>query len=152
MKLDEETLRRSFGDLWPLHNRCFTALLVECRRHFDGDLNEMLVISVIGDRTLPKGRLRGISYEEFLAGKRGGVSRRIINVQSIADSTGIPRETVRRKVSQLLERGWVERDAAGGLLVTARAAEDLAPATRATFEYFLAVGNALLRVAASGDS
>jgi len=32
------------------------------------------------------------------------------NVRSIADSTGIPKESVRRKVAALVEAGWIRRD------------------------------------------
>jgi hypothetical protein len=146
MQLDRETLERHFGDLWPVHNHGFTSLLIECRKHFGGDLNAMLVLAVMGDRTLPSERVRGLSYDDFRSGRRTEVQKKLINVQSIADSTGIPRETVRRKVAWLIERGWVEKDGAGSLLVTAQAAVDLAPATRATFEYLLEVGNGLLRM------
>lgn len=30
------------------------------------------------------------------------------NIRSIADSTGVPRETARRKIQQLIDVGWVE--------------------------------------------
>jgi hypothetical protein len=43
------------------------------------------------------------------------------NVFSIAQSTGIPRETVRRKVESLTRRGWLVKDRAGNLFVTAEA-------------------------------
>jgi hypothetical protein len=152
MNLNRETLERHFGDLWPTHNHSFTSLLIVCRSHFDGDLDAMLILAVIGDRTLPDERVQGLSYDDFRAGRRTAVNSKMINVQSIADSTGIPRETVRRKVARLVERGWVEKTATGELLVTEQAATDLAPATRATFDYFLAVGNALLRVTHAEDA
>ena len=44
------------------------------------------------------------------------------NAFSISSSTGIPRETVRRKVSHLIQNGWISRDAKGGLTITAKAA------------------------------
>lgn len=142
--LERETLDRCFGEIWPIHHHAFTALLIECARHFEGDLREMLVLSIIGDRTLEKGRTDGLTYDQFVSGRRSDDATRRINVQSIADCSGIPRETVRRKVERLVRRGWVERAADGTLVVAQQAAVDLAPATRATFDYFLAVGNALL--------
>lgn len=48
MTLDEETLRVSFGRIWPVHNDAFCELLVALRRQFDGDLDRMLVLAVIG--------------------------------------------------------------------------------------------------------
>ena len=144
MPIDHEFLVQHFGDLWPVHNDGFTALLIECRKHFDGDMDEMLILSVVGSRTLTVERARGLNYGDFVKGERTvGISRRI-NTQSVADSTGIPRETVRRKIGRLIERGWVRKNEDGTLEVTKAAAVDLAPATQATFNYFLAFGNVLL--------
>ena len=39
------------------------------------------------------------------------------NALSISRATGIPRETVRRRVEDLVRRGWVRRDARGHLRV-----------------------------------
>lgn len=39
------------------------------------------------------------------------------NALSISDATGIPRETVRRKVDALIERGWIYRSENGHLFV-----------------------------------
>ena len=43
------------------------------------------------------------------------------NAFSISSSTGIPRETVRRKVSYLIQNGFIDRDPKGGLTITAKA-------------------------------
>jgi hypothetical protein len=48
------------------------------------------------------------------------------NAYSIADATGIPRETVRRKVDSLVRRRFLRRDDRGGLFVTALAREHFA--------------------------
>jgi CRP-like cAMP-binding protein len=143
MPLDQDRLTRHFGDLWAIHVRRFTDLLIECRRHFGGDLDQLVILSVIGERTLTPDRGRGIAYEAFLEGRRSTGTPRRINTQSVADSTGIPRETVRRKVRLLVDRGWVIRHDDGTLEVSTRAARELAPATQATFDYLIAVGNAL---------
>jgi DNA-binding IclR family transcriptional regulator len=62
-----------------------------------------------------------------------------INLQSIADYSGIPRETVRRKLRDLERLGWIIRRDKGYLIATAKAAQDLAPATEATQRYLLTV-------------
>lgn len=147
MALSRETILKRFGDVWPVHNRGFTSLLVECRRVFDGDMDLLLILSVIGERVLTAERSRGLTYSEFLEGRRAaGISRRI-NAQSVADYTGIPRETVRRKINRLIERGWVKKNDDGLLELTSHATLDLAPATQVTFDYFLAMGNALIDIA-----
>lgn len=52
----------------------------------------------------------------------GKLPLRPCNAFSISSSTGIPRETVRRKVSHLIQLGWIARDMKGGLTITAKAA------------------------------
>lgn len=148
MKLTRETIIQHFGDLWPVHNRGFTTLLIECRALCDSDLDQALILSVIGTRTLLNRGTEGMSYTDFVTGRRTtGISRHI-NLQSIAAGTGIPRETVRRKINRLIDRGWVERTEAGTFEVTDKAVTELAPATHATFDYLLAVGEAMLALAA----
>jgi hypothetical protein len=131
-----KTIRDRFGDLWPMHNRWFGAVLTECRRQFDGDLDQVLIVTVIGTRTLYSNRIKGISYHDFLIGLRNEEPMRPINTQSIADTTGMPRESVRRKVVHLIERGWVERTENGYLSITQRAVEEISPITEMTLAYF----------------
>jgi DNA-binding MarR family transcriptional regulator len=152
MSLDRDLISRHFGDLWAIHTRRFNDLLIECRRHFDGDMDQMLILSIIGERTFTPERARGLSYDDFLQGRRSPGLRRRINTQSIADCTGIPRETVRRKLRVLIDRGWVRRLEDGALEVSERAAADLANAQQATFDYFLAVGNALACLEKSAEN
>lgn len=147
MALSRETILQRFGDVWPVHNTGFTSLLIDCRRLFDGDLDKLVILSVIGERTLTKDRSRGLAYPEFLEGRRAAPVSRRINAQSIADYTGMPRETVRRKINWLIDRGWVKKNDDGLLEVTCNATVDLAPATQATFDYFVALGNALISIA-----
>lgn len=47
--------------------------------------------------------------ERVLAGDLEALPTLWTNIRSIADSTGIPRETVRRKVNDLIEAGLVKR-------------------------------------------
>jgi hypothetical protein len=141
MGFGDDELARNFGRIWPVHVEHFTQLLITLRREFGGDLDRMLVLAVIGLRTLPPRRVDGLSYSEFQAG-RTLEQASPINIQSIADTTGIPRETARRKVRQLEADGWIEEIDGGYLAVSARAREDLAPATEATFRYLVAIGSA----------
>ena len=49
----------------------------------------------------------------------GAFSRRCANAFSIARATGIPRETVRRRLLMLESKGWLERDSRDGLVMSA---------------------------------
>ena len=50
--MTKSDIENDFGRIWPAHVENFTWLLIQCRRHFDGDLDRLLVLSVIGDRTM----------------------------------------------------------------------------------------------------
>lgn len=139
MSFDQESLNTYFGRIWPVHNDAFAELLVALRRHFGGDLDRMLVLAIIGARTLAWGRIEGMSYERFRSLNRPFSEPAPINLQSVADYSGIPRETVRRKVHDLERLGWVIRRDKGYLIASTKAARDLAPATEATMRYLLTV-------------
>lgn len=133
--IDSEILRE-FGAIWPRHVAAFTQLLIACRRHFDGDIDLFLVLCVIGDRTFAAQNVpTGMDFETWTAASASHVRPIEINVQSLSDYSGIPRETVRRKLSILLEKGWVERDARGFVTATTKAKEDLAPLTNVSLAY-----------------
>jgi biotin operon repressor len=150
MAFDYEDLIRDFGRIWPIHTSQFCDLLVTLRQTFGGDLDSMLVLAVIGTRTLAWGRIDGLSYDEVMARDRDQTELAPINLQSIADYSGIPRETVRRKVQALQRSGWVRKRDDGYLIATSQAALDLEPATEATMKYLVAIGAACAE-AASGD-
>jgi biotin operon repressor len=147
MTFDYEDLTRHFGRIWPIHTAQFCDLLVTLRQTFGGDLDSMLVLAVIGTRTLAWGRIDGLSYDEFMARDREQTELAPINLQSIADCSGIPRETVRRKVQALQRAGWVRKRDDGYLIATGQAAVDLAPATEASLKYLVAVGAACAEAA-----
>jgi DNA-binding transcriptional ArsR family regulator len=138
VNFDQDSLTAHFGRIWPVHNDAFCELLVTLRRQFGGDLDRMLVLAVIGSRTLSQGRIDGMCYDRFMDSQRADEPAPI-NLQSIADYSGIPRETVRRKLNDLERAGWITRRDKGYLVATAKAAVDLEPATQATMRYLLAV-------------
>lgn len=147
MPFDQEVLRQHFGRIWPIHVQGFTELLIALRRHFRGDLDLMLVLAVIGSRTLPSRRVDGLSYADFANDQRLDTVASPINLQSVAECSGIPRETVRRKVRDLETMGWVDRREGGVLAVTKKAARELETATEATFRYLVAIGSACVEAA-----
>ena len=106
------------------------------RRYFDGDMDRFLVLSVIGDRTLSSRNVpKDINRDDFERLRKDTVPREPINLQSIADYSGIPRETVRGKLQDLMALGWVERDERGNFAATRKAATDLAPLTEISVSY-----------------
>ena len=106
-----DLLAANFEDIAPDLVSRLVEVLSQGRQAF-GDLDRVLILLVICERS----KLRG---------PRAGWT----NIRSIAESTGLPRETVRRKVAQLAEEGLISRE--GNRLTLLPAADKAAQATRA---------------------
>ena len=84
--------------------------LVHVSRFFEGDLQQMMVLALIGQMRLRALRTARAEGEE---GARAPAERTGITAMRLSDASGIPRETVRRKLRVLEARGWIARDAEG---------------------------------------
>lgn len=112
-------IERNFSSIWPVHLSGFTRLLTQLRLHFDNDLDLLLIMAAIGERTRPeswKDELQSLSV--LTDPSESEHLQDPINTQSVSEFTGIPRETVRRKLMILQEKGWVLRDSDGRLSVS----------------------------------
>jgi DNA-binding MarR family transcriptional regulator len=146
--VSEEALRHNFGKVHALHVAALARHLIACRKVCDGDLDLFLVLTIIGERTFsPRNAPASMTHDAFLSGTVRDVEPEAINLQSIADYSGIPRETVRRKIEVLIEKGWVERDARRFVTATDKANESLRGLTASTLRYLREVEAAL----AAGD-
>lgn len=102
-----------------------------------GDMDLLLVLSVIGDRNMSEQRTEGQrTHEELFQKWVGRPEPEDINTKSIADYTGIPRETVRRKINDLISRGWLTKDQKK-FVITKKCADDLAPLTEVGISYLV---------------
>lgn len=147
MRSDDDWLIEGFGEVYPTHVTAFVELMTVLRHAFGGDLDLMLILAVIGDRRVwQKTPKEAVSYDAL--GQTGLPDSQTvaINTLSIANYTGIPRETVRRKVAALIERGWIEREDNGDLRPTRKAADDLRVGTEATITYLRAIVDACDRI------
>lgn len=142
--MSEAALRRNFGKLHASHSAAFARYLVECRAACDGDLDLFLVMTIIGERTFNARNVpEAMSQEEFYTGTVRDVRPLAINLQSISDYSGIPRETVRRKLETLLAKGWIERDERKFITATDQANASLRGLTEATLRYLRELETAL---------
>jgi hypothetical protein len=136
----DDWLTTHFGVIYPEHVSAFARLLIVLRDAFGGDLDQLLILTVIGDRHHQlRQDLASLRYATFAETPWRDSESATINIHSVATFTGIPRETVRRKVGALIGRGWVERDPGGDLHPTAQAALDLRPCTEAALDYLRTV-------------
>ncbi len=84
----------------------FVEHIEDVSRAFRGDLQQMIVLGIIGQV-----KLRAVRAA-VLAGNDLATARKVragIGASRIADVTAIPRQTVRRKLELLEQRGWIER-------------------------------------------
>lgn len=140
-----------FSVLWPRHVDGLVTLLCELRDAFDGDLDAVLIMAVVGSALLPADRLPvSFSYADLLA-KRNEDFRKPLNTLSIAQVTGIPRETVRRKLAVLEAKEWVARDDDGFWQIGSRGAEDLRPMTELSLKYITSIAEGIEWVKANGN-
>lgn len=112
----------------------FSRLLIRLRAASGGDLDLILILAVIGERHFAR-RVDPTTPTREGLGFTETTPTPSINVLSLAEYTGLPRETMRRKVAKLRDRGWVVIDGKGNLSPTGEAAMALSDGTEATMEF-----------------
>ncbi len=104
----EARIRENYNRVAPVLLSALTDYLIVARRQSD-DLDRQLVLLVIMLRSTLAKEFADLPSDRILAGDLETVPTLWTNIRSIADSTGIPRETVRRKVNDLITAGLVQR-------------------------------------------
>lgn len=147
---EEQWIQENFGRVWPAHLSAFTHLLVALRKHFDGDLDLLLVLAVIGKRTRPQHWTPSLDSTQRLTADDSSGKQHPINGLSIANCSGVPRETVRRKLAVLEKKGWISANEEGHWIASAKAAEDLNQATSDTVSYLSTILRTIRMIDAAG--
>ena len=147
MPFSSEKITSHFGHIFPTHVDALCELLIVLRQQFFGDLDLMLILAIIGSRALPARQTSNMTYAEFISDNTKDRADQPINIQSIAECSGIARETVRRKVHKLEDLGFIARDPSGMLTVTDKAINQLAPATEASLQYLITLGSSRAAIA-----
>jgi hypothetical protein len=101
-------------------------LMTLSRGYCDGDIDKFLILLVIAVRTVEHREFAAYSQAQLLSGEVPVFPTLGTNARSIAASIGIPNETVRRKVTELIDKGWVVRRG-HQLYFTAEAYRQLVP-------------------------
>lgn len=132
----KRSVEDSFGLIWPRHVNNLNRFLIAAREAFDGDLDLFLVLAIIGDRSFAAHKVDpSLTFDDWQARDEPMVTPEGINVRSISHFSGIPRETVRRKLAILIEKGWVVRGEDNSLSATVKARKELAPLTKGSIRY-----------------
>jgi hypothetical protein len=122
---------RHGGAVMVLMNTMFVRHLIGVYRAFDGDPVAAIVLGEVAHHNLVpmvnRARRPHELSETLRAMDRSWPGNLLpTNAFSIAQATGIPRETVRRKIASLTRRGWMVKDAGGNLFVSPRTHEAFA--------------------------
>jgi hypothetical protein len=100
----------TLDEQYVLYQYCFVEFfidhLADVSRAFRGDLQAVLVLAVIGQSWLNAVR---VAQAEGIKPADLPPERTSTSASRIADVTGIPRQTVRRKLAAFEERGWILR-------------------------------------------
>ena len=115
------------GLLAVLMGHFFLRHLNRLYREFDGDLILPIVLGEIAHHNVVKFYSRDGNCMEVRE-KAGEYQDRIkhlepTNAYSISQATGIPRETVRRKIEKLIEKKWVSKNSRGEVAITENVAD-----------------------------
>ena len=108
---------------------CVSLFVHRHLRAIYGSLNLDLVSLLLLDE-IARHNLQPFAAEGRPALPRDAVQRKQMrgcNAFSLSQATGIPRETVRRKIKQLEELGWIEKVNRKGYFVTLRSMDRLSP-------------------------
>jgi hypothetical protein len=114
-----------------LMNTMFVRHLIGVYRAFGGDPVAAIVLGEVAHHNLVpmvnrSRRPHELSETLRTLDRSGWGSLLPTNAFSIAQATGIPRETVRRKIASLTRRGWMVKDAGGNLFVSFKTHEAFA--------------------------
>ncbi|HSV02503.1 MAG TPA: hypothetical protein VLI41_04795 [Phenylobacterium sp.] len=84
-------------------------LLTEAQHAFGGDIEKLHILLMIALRTAEHRGASGLDLDRVLAGEMAELPSLATNVKSLSAGSGIPEETVRRKVRALVEDGLIRR-------------------------------------------
>jgi hypothetical protein len=123
----------------------FTVPLLSRIYHaFDGDMVAAIVLGEIAHRNVEAWLTEYENREELLHDPaRREALMRPCNALSIAEACSLPRETVRRKVVALIDRGYIYRSDEGFLFLTSTVGNDFEDMTAKLVEELLATARRL---------
>jgi predicted transcriptional regulator len=149
--LDRKKLRDHHLEVTYVLGRFLNEHLIRVFKAFDGDITAAIVLGTIGQYNYRRyytevGEKFEGGFHQLASSGEHLAHVRPINALSISDSTGIPRETVRRKIRMLIAKGWVKKSGRDKLVVTRLPAQHFADFDLETMEWFYAAAKDVLRL------
>lgn len=152
MTIDRKEFEQHYFRAAYLFSRFTVPYMRNLYREFGGDMLLNIVLGEIGTRNVgyffdaakdsieSEDVLTDVSEHEKLL--------RPCNTLSISEATGVPRETVRRKVDMLIKKGWVYKNEKGHIYLTPEVAQHFEQFVYSSIESLLPSAQALLDILA----
>lgn len=122
-----EEVAEVFDQNYLAYQYCFVEFFInhvgDVSRSFRGDLQAMMVLALIGQQWL---RFVRETVSEGSNAEAFPIARMSTSASRIADVTGIPRQTVRRKLAGLEKRGWIQKNEDGTYRMVSKEGETAA--------------------------
>lgn len=130
LSFSQERYHECEGEISLRMSHFFLGYLKELHRHFEGDLTLVIVLAEIAHHSshphFPPSTDGDKSGGELWDGA-GFARLPSCSAFSLATATGLPRETVRRKIARLTELGWIEKTGRAEVRITPKVAEHFTP-------------------------
>lgn len=121
-------------------NELYMAHMLRVYDAFEGDIETAIILGVIGHYSAGEIFARGTPRCDVEVFEKIDLLKHC-NALSISQSTGIPRETTRRKIKQLEQKGWLCRDQKGRLLIHPSVGEHFQGFNEESLQIFLRATN-----------
>lgn len=149
--VDRSRMRERHRELSYVMGQFMTEHLIRVHRLFEGDLTAAIVLATVAQRNLQRyydevGRDAPQGFDALVDADEHLPHLRPCNALSVSAATGVPRETVRRKVRWLVAKGWLSIGERGQLCVVNGMSKDFQDFDIETTERLLACMQALTRV------
>jgi hypothetical protein len=120
-RLSPKVFAENSGFITLTMNEFFVSYLFRLYHAFDGDILQAMVLGSIAHHNVSR-LSRQQEYDaprikKVIAVSGEEATLAPCNAFSISQATGIPRETVRRKIVSLVDKGWIKRDGRGQLFL-----------------------------------
>ena len=154
-KLDAEQFDKHYPQLTYETGLFMIDYLRRVNREFENDLTACVVLGEIAQHNI-RGLMReklprsGLPSGEFATREIVAANLRRCNAHSVAEASGIPRETVRRKIEKLVDWGYITRDAKGGLALKPGVSRHFKAFDRQTIVDLCALAERVRRIVAKG--
>ena len=149
--VDRSRMRERHRELSYVTGQFMTEHLIRVHRLFEGDLTAAIVLATVAQRNVQRyydevGRDAPEGFDPLVAAGEHLPHLRPCNALSVSAATGVPRETVRRKVRWLVAKGWLSIGERGQLCVVNGMSRDFQDFDIETTERLLECMQAMTRV------